>query len=140
VRILKIKTPGEFVVFLIEGAAGSEDSYGHEIGDIALSALKLKSAERGARSGGGEGREQKGGKRRTSNAERPTSNSEGRQEDFMPMLMIESQTAEKAENAQQSNAQLRGETRTTDTEDLRVAPGKSWRIQDWLTDEPRWPF
>jgi hypothetical protein len=30
VRILKIKTPGEFVVFLIEGAAGSEDSYGHE--------------------------------------------------------------------------------------------------------------
>jgi len=43
------------VVFLIEGAAGDEDSDGH--GDVARSASKVESREQGARS-----REQGGGK------------------------------------------------------------------------------
>src|SRR5438477_1757661 len=50
VGVLKKELPGLLVVFLIKGAAGDEDSDGH--GNVARSALKLESGERGARSSG----------------------------------------------------------------------------------------
>ena len=49
VSILKKELPGVLVVFLIEGAAGDEDSDGH--GDVAQSASKVESKEQGARTG-----------------------------------------------------------------------------------------
>ena len=67
VSILKKELPGVLVVFLIEGAAGDEDSDGH--GDVAQSASKVESKEQGARS-------------RAKDTERPTPNIELRFNDL----------------------------------------------------------
>ena len=48
VGVLKKELPRVLVIFLIEGAAGNENSDGH--GEVARSALKLESRERGSRS------------------------------------------------------------------------------------------
>src|SRR5207249_11331780 len=48
VGVLKKELPRVLVIFLIEGAAGNENSDGHD--EVARSALKLKSRERGSRS------------------------------------------------------------------------------------------